>query len=67
FVHTPYRMFVLVGDTVQHDLHHVRPSCDWAASAYERSSDIAAGSKRYSEVWGSIMDHLYEAGDVQIR
>jgi len=65
FVHAPYRMFVLVGDTVQHDLHHVRPSCDWAGSAYERHSDIAQGSKRYTEVWGSLMDHLYAAGNVQ--
>lgn len=64
-LHAPYRMFVLVGDTVQHDLHHVRPGCDWAGSAYERSSDISGGSKRYSEVWGSLMDHLYAAGDVQ--
>lgn len=67
FVHTPYRMFVLVGDTVQHDLHHVRPTCDWANSAYERSSDIAGGSARYYEVWGSIIDHLYAAGNVQTQ
>jgi hypothetical protein len=46
-------------------VHHVRPSCDWASSAYERHSDIARGSKRYTEVWGSVMDHLYAAGDVQ--
>ncbi len=65
FVHTPYRLFVLVGDTVQHDLHHVRPKCDWANSAYERSADLAKGSQRYSEVWGSIADHLYAAGDVR--
>jgi fatty acid desaturase len=64
-VHAPYRMFVLVGDTVQHDLHHVRPSCNWANSAYERHADLARGSKRYTAVWGSLMDHLYAAGDVQ--
>jgi hypothetical protein len=64
-IHAPYRMFVLVGDTVQHDLHHVRPACDWAGSAYERHGDIAEGSRRYTEVWGSLMDHLYAAGDVQ--
>jgi fatty acid desaturase len=66
FVHSPYRMFVLVGDTVQHDLHHVRPTCDWANSAYERSADIAAGSDRYTEVWGSLVDHLYAAGQVEV-
>lgn len=66
FVHTPYRMFVLVGDTVQHDLHHVRPTCDWANSAYERASDLQAGSDRYTEVWGSLVDHLYAAGQVDL-
>jgi hypothetical protein len=67
FVHTPYRMFVLVGDTVQHDLHHTRPSCDWAASAYERRTDLTGGSRNYSEVWGSLLDHLYAAGQVRAR
>ena len=66
FVHSPYRMSVLVGDTVQHDLHHVRPKCDWANSPYERSTDVGAGSKRYSDVWGSIVDHLYAANDVRV-
>ncbi len=63
-VHSSYRMFVLVGDTVQHDLHHIHPNCDWANSAYVRSEDIATGSDRYSEVWGSMVDHLHEAGMV---
>jgi hypothetical protein len=65
-VHSSYRMFVLVGDTVQHDLHHVHPTCDWANSAYVRSEDIAKGSERYTDVWGSLMDHLHEAGSVAI-
>jgi fatty acid desaturase len=65
FVHAPYRMFVLVGDTVQHDLHHVRPTVDWANSAHERSRDLARGSKRYTQVWGSLLDHLHAAGDVR--
>ena len=65
FVHSTYRMFVLVGDTVQHDLHHVRPNCDWANSPYVRSADVTAGSDRYSEVWGSLMDHLRAAGMVE--
>jgi hypothetical protein len=63
-VHSSYRMFVLVGDTVQHDLHHIHPNCDWANSAYVRSDDIAGGSERYSDVWGSLVDHLHEAGMV---
>ncbi|GHA98271.1 fatty acid desaturase [Streptomyces termitum] len=63
-VHPAYRMFVLVGDTVQHDLHHIHPNCDWANSAYVRSHDIAEGSDRYSDVWGSLVDHLHEAGMV---
>jgi len=67
FVHSSYRLFILVGDTVQHDLHHVRPSCDWANSAYVRSDDIAAGSERYSDVWGSLVDHLYASGQVQVE
>ena len=67
FVHAPYRMFVLVGDTVQHDLHHVRPKCDWANSPYERHADIADGSTRYTEVWGTIADHLYAAGNVRTQ
>jgi hypothetical protein len=65
-VHVPYRLFVLVGDTVQHDLHHVRPTCDWANSPRERAGDLEGGSDRYSEVWGSIVDHLYAAGQVRV-
>ena len=65
-VHSPYRLFVLVGDTVQHDLHHVRPSCDWANSAYVRSADISAGSDRYTDVWGSLVDHLHAGGSVAV-
>ncbi|WP_144122738.1 fatty acid desaturase [Catellatospora sichuanensis] len=64
FVHAPYRMFILVGDTVQHDLHHIAPKCDWANSAYVRRDDIAKGSPRYTEVWGSLVDHLHAAGMV---
>jgi fatty acid desaturase len=67
FVHSPYRTFILVGDTVQHDLHHVRPKCDWANSPYERYADISQGSTRYSDVWGTIADHLYAAGDVRLN
>ncbi|GGO93671.1 fatty acid desaturase [Wenjunlia tyrosinilytica] len=63
-VHSSYRMFVLVGDTVQHDVHHVKPTCDWANSNYVRSEDIDSGSERYTEVWGSLADHLRAAGQV---
>ena len=64
-VHIPYRLFILVGDTAQHDLHHVRPRCDWANSAHERRCDLDKGSERYSEVWGTLVDHLYAAGGVK--
>lgn len=67
FVHLPYRMFVLVGDTVQHDLHHIRPGCDWANSPFVRRDDIAGGSDRYTDVWGSLTSHLYEAGMVSLQ
>lgn len=62
FVHLPYRLFVLVGDLPQHDLHHRRPGSDWANAAYVRRDDTRAGhgkwSAGYSEVWGSMIDHL---------
>ncbi|MEV6778443.1 fatty acid desaturase [Streptomyces syringium] len=64
-VHSAYRMFVLVGDTVQHDLHHVMPSCDWANSPWIRSDDSAKRADRYNEVWGSLVDHLHAAGQVE--
>jgi hypothetical protein len=65
FVHSTYRMFVLVGDTVQHDLHHVQPGCDWPNSPYIRSEDVSRAPERYSEVWGSIVDHLHASGQVR--
>lgn len=66
FVHSSYRMFVLVGDTVQHDLHHVQPGCDWPSSPYVRSEDSTRRPERYGEVWGSIVDHLHASGEVRI-
>lgn len=67
FVHLPYRLFVLVGDLPQHDLHHRRPGSDWANAAYARRDDIAAGcpgwSEGYTDVWGTALDHL----DASIR
>lgn len=64
-VYAPYRMFVLVGDTVQHDLHHVRPRCDWANSSYERNADVTGGSDRYYEAWGGLLTHVYVGNDVR--
>lgn len=64
-VHSSYRMFVLVGDTVQHDLHHVMPACDWANSPWIRADDQGNRPDRYSEVWGSLADHLRAAGQVE--
>ncbi|GCB52717.1 hypothetical protein SNL152K_10074 [Streptomyces sp. NL15-2K] len=64
-VHSSYRMFVLVGDTVQHDLHHVMPACDWANSPWIRADDQGNRPERYSEVWGSLADHLQAAGQVE--
>jgi fatty acid desaturase len=64
FVHLPYRLFILVGDQSQHDLHHRRPSADWANAAYTRRDDIAAGCPGwelgYQDLWGTLVDHLDE-------
>jgi fatty acid desaturase len=65
-LYAPYRLCVLVGDTVQHDLHHVRPKCDWANSAWVRSEDIEAGNAdRYSEAWGGLLTHVYTGNAVR--
>jgi hypothetical protein len=62
FVHLPYRLFILVGDQSQHDLHHRRPKSDWANAAFERRDDVLAGSPGwpvgYIDVWGTMLDHL---------
>lgn len=67
FVHMPHRLFVLVGDTIQHDVHHIHPGCDWANSDLVRRDDIAGDSKRYYDVWGSLLDHLYYAACVDVK
>jgi fatty acid desaturase len=64
-LHIPYRLYILVGDTVQHDLHHIRPGCDWANSAHIRRDAVQADSKRYNEVWGTLLDHLHSAASVK--
>lgn len=64
-VYSPYRMFVLVGDTVQHDLHHVRPKCDWANSSYVRNEHLATDADRYFEIWGGLLSHVYVGNSVR--
>jgi fatty acid desaturase len=64
-LYSPYRMFILVGDTVQHDLHHVRPKCDWANSSWVRSADLhSSEADRYFEVWGGLLSHVYVGNSV---
>lgn len=64
-VYAPYRMCILVGDTVQHDLHHIRPQCDWANSSWERNEELAgARADRYFEVWGGLLSHVYAGNSV---
>ena len=60
FIHVPVRLFIVVGDTVQHDLHHVAPTCDWPNSAYERQSHNIKTPERFTEVWGGFFAHLNE-------
>lgn len=60
FVHVPTRLFIVVGDTVQHDLHHVAPGCDWPNSAQERLKYKAKAPERFTEVWGGYFAHLKE-------
>ncbi|GAA0448447.1 hypothetical protein Aca07nite_72680 [Actinoplanes capillaceus] len=64
-LYTPYRMCILVGDTVQHDLHHVRPKCDWANSSWIRNDDLGTDQAgRYFEVWGGLLSHVYVGNSV---
>ncbi|WP_225799758.1 fatty acid desaturase [Streptomyces sp. NK15101] len=65
-LYAPYRMCILVGDTVQHDLHHVRPKCDWANSSWVRNDDLAQGNAdRYYEAWGGLLTHVYVGNSVR--
>jgi len=65
-LYAPYRMFILVGDTVQHDLHHVRPKCDWANSSWVRNDDLLTSEAyRYYEVWGGLLRHAYVGNSVR--
>jgi len=38
-IYLPYRLFVLVGDEPQHDLHHRLPKSDWANAKFARATD----------------------------
>lgn len=62
FVHLPARLFVLVGDLPQHDLHHRRLRSDPANGAHARQADVEAGTpgwpEPYFEVWGSLADAI---------
>jgi len=65
-VYTPYRMCVLVGDTVQHDLHHIRPRCDWANSSWERNDELVGErADRFYEAWGGLLTHIYVGNSVR--
>lgn len=59
-IHLPVRLFVVVGDTVHHDLHHIAPNCDWPNSTDERALYAARTPQRFSEVWGGLGAHLKE-------
>lgn len=64
-LYAPYRLCILVGDTVQHDLHHIRPKCDWANSSWERNEELAGGrADRYYEAWGGLLTHIYVGNSV---
>jgi len=65
-LYAPYRLCILVGDTVQHDLHHIRPRCDWANSSWERNGELAGDrADRYHEAWGGLLTHVYVGNSVR--
>jgi hypothetical protein len=64
-LYAPYRLCVLVGDTVQHDLHHIRPKCDWANSSWERNEELTGHrAERFFEAWGGLLTHIYVGNSV---
>lgn len=65
FLHLPARLFVLVGDLPQHDLHHHRPRSDWANAIHAREAAIASGWRRGEgdEVVGSLLRMIDEVLD----
>ena len=64
-VFLPYRLFVLVGDEPQHDLHHRQPLSDWANAKFARQAQTAIGQSdiygEYRDEWGTLLDHLNAA------
>jgi len=60
FVHVPVRLFIVVGDSALHDLHHIAPNCDWPNSSLERQVYKAKTPSRFTEVWGGLFAHLRE-------
>lgn len=63
FIFLPYRLFVLVGDEPQHDLHHRQPTSDWANAKFARHALVSKSRIDkfgvYTDEWGSLMDHVY--------
>ena len=60
-VHLPVRLFVLVGDLPQHDLHHRKPRGEWANATFTRrdAARAAAGSRHpYTDRWGTLAQHI---------
>lgn len=46
-LHAPARLFVLVGDLPQHDLHHLQPRGEWANAAFTRREVV----KEKADTW----------------
>jgi fatty acid desaturase len=63
FVYLPYRLFVLVGDEGQHDLHHRQPTSDWVNAKFSRYAEVSTSRidkyGEYTDEWGSLLDHIY--------
>lgn len=61
-IYLPYRLFVLVGDEPQHDLHHRQPMSDWANAKFARFEQVSSGRPDkhgpYTDEWGSLIDHI---------
>jgi hypothetical protein len=69
-VYFPARIFFLIGDLPQHDLHHYSTYSNWKNPAYARRDAATktradnSNTEAYSEVWGiramfnKTFDHL---------
>jgi hypothetical protein len=69
FVYLPYRLFVLVGDEPQHDLHHRQPASDWANAKFARFEQVSSGNAdkygHYTDEWGSLLDHIHACANAR--